>query len=108
MRDALSLLDQCVAFSQTVDLETVTSTAGIAGSEHLFALSGAIVKKDTAECIRLVNELYDNAKGIERLISELISHFRNVMIVKSVANPDELVAVSYTHLANRILRRTFL
>ncbi len=91
MRDALSLLDQCVAFSQTVDLETVTSTAGIAGSEHLFALSDAIVKKDTAECIRLVNELYDNAKGIERLISELISHFRNVMIVKSVANPDELV-----------------
>lgn len=91
MRDALSLLDQCVAFSQTVDLDTVTSTAGIAGSEHLFALSGAIAKKDTAECIRLVNELYDNAKGIERLISELISHFRNVMIVKSVANPDELV-----------------
>lgn len=91
MRDALSLLDQCVAFSQTVDLGTVTATAGIAGSEHLFALSDAIVKKDTAECIRLVNELYDNAKGIERLISELISHFRNVMIVKSVANPDELV-----------------
>lgn len=91
MRDALSLLDQCVAFSQTVDLNTVTSTAGIAGSEHLFALSDAIAKKDAAECIRLVNELYDNAKGIERLISELISHFRNVMIVKSVANPEELV-----------------
>lgn len=91
MRDALSLLDQCVAFSQTVDFDTVTSTAGIAGSEHLFALSDAIAKKDTAECIRLVNELYDNAKGIERLISELISHFRNVMIVKSVANPEELV-----------------
>ncbi len=91
MRDALSLLDQCVAFSQTVDLDTVTSTAGIAGSEHLFALSDAIVKKDAARCIQLVNELYDNAKGVERLISELISHFRNVMIVKSVANPEELV-----------------
>ena len=91
MRDALSLLDQCVAFSQTVDLQTVTSTAGIAGTEHLFSLSDAIVRRDTAECIRLVNELYDNAKGIERLIAELISHFRNVMIVKSVANPAELV-----------------
>jgi len=91
MRDALSLLDQCVAFSQNVDIDTVTLTAGIAGSEHLFNLSDAIVKKDAAECIRLVNELYDNAKGIDRLVSELISHFRNIMIAKSVANPSELV-----------------
>ncbi len=91
MRDALSLLDQCVAFSQNVDINTVTLTAGIAGSEHLFSLSDAIINKDAAECIKLVNELYDNAKGIDRLVSELISHFRNVMIVKSVANPSELV-----------------
>ncbi len=91
MRDALSLLDQCVAFSQNVDIDTVTLTAGIAGSEHLFSLSDAIMKKDAAECIKLVNELYDNAKGIDRLVSELISHFRNIMIVKSVANPSDLV-----------------
>ncbi len=91
MRDALSLLDQCVAYSQTVDVDNVTVTAGIAGSEHLFSISDAIVRKDAAECIKLVNELYDNSKGIDRLVAELISHFRNIMIVKSVANPSELV-----------------
>lgn len=91
MRDALSLLDQCVAFSQKVDVNTVTMTAGIAGSEHLFSLSDSIINKDASGCIKLISELYDNAKGIDRLVSELISHFRNVMIVKSVANPSDLV-----------------
>lgn len=91
MRDALSLLDQCAAFSDHIDLRTVADTAGIAGSEHLFALSGAILKKDAAAAISKVGELYDNAKGVDRLVSELIGHFRNVMLCKSVADPQNLV-----------------
>ena len=91
MRDALSLLDQCAAFSDHIDLRTVADTAGIAGSEHLFALSGAILQKDAAAAISKVGELYDNAKGVDRLVSELIGHFRNVMLCKSVADPQNLV-----------------
>ena len=91
MRDALSLLDQCAAFSDHIDLRTVADTAGIAGSEHLFALSGAILQKDAAAAISKVSELYDNAKGVDRLVSELIGHFRNVMLCKSVADPQNLV-----------------
>ena len=86
-----SLLDQCAAFSDHIDLRTVADTAGIAGSEHLFALSGAILKKDAAAAISKVGELYDNAKGVDRLVSELIGHFRNVMLCKSVADPQNLV-----------------
>ncbi len=91
MRDALSLLDQCAAFSDHIDARTVADTAGIAGSEHLFALSDAILRKDAAAAISQVGELYDNAKGIDRLVSELIGHFRNVMLCKSVAEPQNLV-----------------
>ena len=91
MRDALSLLDQCAAFSDHIDLQTVADTAGIAGSEHLFALSDAILRKDAAAAISQVGELYDNAKGVDRLVSELIGHFRNVMLCKSVADPQNLV-----------------
>ncbi len=91
MRDALSLLDQCAAFSDHIDVQVVADTAGIAGSEHLFALSDAISKKDAAAAISLVGELYDNAKGFDRLVSELIGHFRNVMLCKSVADPKSLI-----------------
>ena len=91
MRDALSLLDQCAAFSDHIDEKTVADTAGIAGSDHLFALSDAILRKDAASAIFQVGELYDNAKGIDRLVSELIGHFRSVMLCKSVTDPKNLV-----------------
>ena len=91
MRDALSLLDRCASFSREIDLQVVADTAGIAGSEHLFRLSDAIVRQDTAAAIALVDELYDSAKGIERLVEELIGHFRNAMLCKSVADPSNMV-----------------
>lgn len=91
MRDALSLLDQCAAFSDHIDRKVVAETAGIAGSGHLFALSDAIVAQDAASAVTLLGELYDNAKGMERLVTELIGHFRNVMLCKSTSNPDSLV-----------------
>ncbi|MBQ4051904.1 MAG: DNA polymerase III subunit gamma/tau [Oscillospiraceae bacterium] len=91
MRDALSLLDQCVAFSDHVDPDVVASTAGIAGSEQIFALADAILKMDAGEALRLVSELYENAKGIDRLCSEMISHFRDVLLCRSVSDPTGLV-----------------
>ena len=91
MRDALSLLDQCVAFSDHVDTEVVASTAGIAGSEQIFALAEAILSRETGTALRLVSELYENAKGIDRLCSEMIAHFRDVLLCRSVSDPAELV-----------------
>lgn len=88
MRDALSLLDQCAAFSSHIDRQVVADTAGIAGSGHLFALSDAIVEQDAAAAVRKLDELYDNAKGMERLVTELIGHFRNVMLSKSTSDPQ--------------------
>ena len=64
MRDALSLLDQCAAFSSHIDRQVVADTVGIAGSGHLFALSDAIVEQDAAAAVRKLDELYDNAKGM--------------------------------------------
>ncbi len=94
MRDALSLLDQCAVLSDCIDVQTVMDTAGIAGSDHLFSLSDAILRKDAASAITQVGELYDNAKGIDRLVSELIEHFRNLMLCKSVTDPGDLVVCS--------------
>ncbi|MGI5895271.1 MAG: DNA polymerase III subunit gamma/tau [Candidatus Merdivicinus sp.] len=91
MRDALSLLDRCASFSDHIDLQVVADTAGIAGSAHLFRLSDAMIAQDAAAAIAQLNELYDNAKGIERLVGELIRHFRNIMLCKTTAEPQKLV-----------------
>lgn len=91
MRDALSLLDQCIAVSDDITDQVVADTAGVAGREHLFALSDAILKNDTAAALTIVNDLYENAKGIDRIAAELTSHFRDILLCRSVSEPKKLI-----------------
>lgn len=91
MRDALSLLDQCMAVSDQVTAQVVAETAGVAGKEHLFALSQAILSHDTAQALTLVTQLYENAKGIDRIAAELTAHFRDILLCRSVSDPKKLV-----------------
>lgn len=92
MRDALSLLDQCVAFSNDVSLETVSSAAGIAGRDYLFSLVDAIVNQNASEAISIIDKLYSMSKDMQRLCEELLSQMRNIMLVKTVPDKTNLLA----------------
>ncbi|MBQ8942877.1 MAG: DNA polymerase III subunit gamma/tau [Clostridia bacterium] len=94
MRDAVSLLDRCCARGSDIDTATVASAAGIAGTAHLFEMSGYIAQKDTASCLTLVNRLHREACDIESLCSELTYHFRNLMIAKTVENCSSLITAA--------------
>lgn len=91
MRDALSLLDQCASASAAVDAKAVSAAAGIAGREYLFDLSRAVQKKDAAKALAIIDELHGKMCDIGRLCEEMISHFRNLMIVKTVKEPGGLI-----------------
>lgn len=91
MRDALSLLDLCVSYSQRITLETVTQAAGLTGRERLFALVGAILSHDPTGALQVVEELSQNSVDFTRLCEQLVSHYRDLMIVKTVREPDDLV-----------------
>lgn len=86
MRDALSILDRCIAFSENVTAEVVSEAAGIAGREQLFALSEAIADRDPAKALDIISALYDSSKDMQRLCEELAAQFRNVMI--AISAPD--------------------
>lgn len=90
MRDALSLLDQC-AGGGVIDENRVAAAAGLTGREYLFELSDAVVNQDCAAALRVIDGLYSSSKDVERLCEELVSHFRDLMIVKSVKNPFDIV-----------------
>lgn len=92
MRDALSLLDQCIAFSENVTLETVSSAAGIAGRDYLFDLLDAIVNEDAGPAISIIDKLYGMSKDMQRLCEELISQFRNLMLIKTMPDKTDLIA----------------
>ncbi len=80
MRDALSILDRCIAFSDNITIDTVSEATGIAGRGHLFGLAGAIADRDAAKGLDIINEMYSRSKDMQRLCEELILQFRNVLI----------------------------
>lgn len=92
MRDALSLLDQCIAFSEDVTIETVSSAAGIAGRDYLFDLIDAVLEQDSGKAIGIIDTLYSMSKDMQRLCEELISQFRNLMLAKTMPDKTDLLA----------------
>lgn len=94
MRDALSLLDQCFSVSSHVTEEIVRECAGISGTEHLFRIADAVLRKDAAEALTTLRALTDRSKSPSRLIEELIAHYRALMLLKAGADPDVLRATA--------------
>lgn len=91
MRDALSLLDQCTGHGKHITADTVCAVAGMAGREHLFSLAAAVSENNSAEALRLISDLHAASVDMERLCSDMINHFRNLMIVKTVKKPEGLL-----------------
>ena len=91
LRDGLSILDQCASRSRKVTSELVSVVAGLAGKEALFKLSDCIANKQTNEAINIIADLYQNSFDMERLCAEMINHFRNFLIVKTVNKSRELI-----------------
>lgn len=92
MRDALSLLDQCIAFSSEITPETVSSAAGIAGRDYLFDIMDAVSENDISRVISVTDRLYGMSKDMQRLCEELISQFRNMMLIKTIPGQNDILA----------------
>lgn len=98
LRDALSILDQCIGHSRNITVDVVNETVGLAGKEYLFALSTSILNKDGASALTQINDLHNRSCDMERLCNELSNHFRNLMICKAVKQPAELIVCSEAEL----------
>ena len=105
MRDAVSLLDQCISVSADIDEETVRTTAGIAGTEHLFTLAQCIHEQNAPEALKILDELHNQSKDLMLLLDELLSHFRNLCIL-SATNSDFSLIPAGSGTRNNLARQT--
>ena len=94
LRDALSLLDRCIAISSDINEDVVRSAAGLARKTYLFELANCVINKNTAKALEIVNRLYGESKDMARLCDELLSHFRTLMLIKSVKNPRNIIIMA--------------
>ncbi len=81
MRDALSLLDQVISFSdEGVTAEIVGDLLGVIPRDTYFELTGAIVDSDGAAALQVVADLVDSGGDIGEFTSGLLEHLRHLMI----------------------------
>lgn len=91
LRDALSLLDQCVSRSREITADVVAQATGMTGRDYLYDLSAAVRDENAGAALALIDTLYNASKDMERLCAELIEYFRNLMILKSVGDASGLI-----------------
>lgn len=94
LRDALSLLDRCIAISTNIDDEVVRNAAGLARKTYLYDLAAAVINKNTEKSLDIIDRLYAESKDMSRLCEELLAHFRALMLIKSVRNPRDILVMS--------------
>ena len=81
MRDAESTLDQLISFcGDKIEEADVLSMFGLTAQNNLLELSLAILNADVQTALRQLNDLAKNGKDLGRLLSDLLNHFRNLLI----------------------------
>ncbi|GAA0106902.1 DNA polymerase III subunit gamma/tau [Paraclostridium sordellii] len=94
LRDALSILDQCMSFSEgDIEYKDVVDLLGTVNIEQLFEMAEYVIKEDTKKCLEILNEFVIWGKDIKNLIDDLIDHFRNLMVCKVSKDLDEIISL---------------
>jgi DNA polymerase-3 subunit gamma/tau len=92
LRDAQSLLDQAVAFSgEQVKDEDLKEILGTINRDLMFQCSSAILEEQPDRIFTQVEKILDSGYDLRKFHEELIRHFRNLLLVRSVKNPEELL-----------------
>ncbi|MCQ4022953.1 MULTISPECIES: DNA polymerase III subunit gamma/tau [unclassified Ruminococcus] len=93
-RDALSILDRCIGTSLEITEQVVREVSGLANRDYLFSLGNSLKERECAEALITIDKLYKDSKDMAQLCRELISYFRNLMLIKTLKEPRELLVMS--------------
>jgi DNA polymerase-3 subunit gamma/tau len=95
MRDALSLLDQMISSAGgPIHHEQVLDLLGAVDSRTLFRISGAVLERDMAQLLEILDDAYARGRDLKRLYADLIGHFRDLLVIKVTKTPAQLVNLS--------------
>lgn len=94
MRDALSILDQCIAFhlGEELTYDCVLETIGAVDIEIYIKLMSAIVSGDTLTAVNIIDDAVWQGKDLTQIVNEFTSFVRNVLVLKM--NPAMTVDVT--------------
>ena len=100
MRDAESTLDQLISFcGDKIEEADVLSMFGLAAQSQILGLSQAVLAGEIQTALTRLNELAQNGKDLGRLLTDLLNHFRNLLIFQVSRGDLNLLEVSEAEIA---------
>ena len=106
MRDALSLLDQAIAYGAgSVKQQTVETMLGTISRDYLVKLLDALVRQDAAEMMRESRNIIAHNPDYARVCAEMISLLQTMAFYKSDANiepADDMLGEQIIDLSERL------
>ena len=99
MRDSITCFDQVLAFcGNTVADEDVATLVGVVDRRLLAELSSAVFAGNTQGALEGVRRVDAFGYNVRQFTQELISHFRNLLIIRSVSKPGEILDLAEAEL----------
>ncbi len=101
MRDALSLLDQCMAFylGQKLTYDHVLDVLGAVDTERFSNLLRAVMKGQVAQAMRQVEALAAEGRELGQFVNDFTWYLRNLLLLQSSDEMEEILDVSSENLA---------
>lgn len=95
LRDALSLLEQCMSFNlEKIKYDDVLETLGAVNHDVLIDLSSNLINKITGEVLYSIDRMVMEGKDIHQLAKDLIQHFRSLLLARLEVNLAEMLPLS--------------
>lgn len=100
MRDALSLLDQCIAFylGESLTYDKILNVLGTVDTEVFSQLLRRVIVQDAAGSIRILEELVVKGKEMGQFVNDFTWYMRNLMLVSSSDHLEDVLDVSTENL----------
>jgi DNA polymerase-3 subunit gamma/tau len=100
MRDALSLLDQCLAFymGQNLTYDNVLEVLGAVDTEVFSRLLRNVAANDTLGCITMLEEIVMQGRDLTQFVTDFTWYMRNLMLVKTDEHVEDVIDVSTDNL----------
>ncbi|MGN1155191.1 MAG: DNA polymerase III subunit gamma/tau [Agathobacter sp.] len=100
MRDALSLLDQCIAFhlGETLTYDNVLEVLGAVDTEIFSRLLRQILAKDIAGAVATLDALVDEGREMGQMVTDFTWYLRNLLLMQSSDDMEDVLDVSKEHL----------
>ena len=96
MRDALSILDQCLSLyeNEVITLDKVQSLLGAVDQNALFDYTNALLQRNSAAALKIISKVSKEGRDLSRFTADIITHLRNILVAAQISNHEDILDYS--------------